>query len=127
MTYPAVVELIAQLHDAAQDPTDFIEGMTLADFMADKRTNQAVVMNFIIIGEIAARIMDRHPDFARTHHQIPWQGMRGMRNRIAHVYFEIHCQRRSDTAAVCRSNSAARTQARRPPISGAFLLFDPYI
>lgn len=89
MTYPAVVELIAQLHDAAQDATDFIEGMTLAEFMADKRTNQAVVMNLIIIGEIAARIMDRHPDFARTHDQVPWQGMRGMRNRIAHGYFEI--------------------------------------
>ena len=57
--------------------------------MADKRTNQAVVMNLIIIGEIAARIMDRHPDFARADHQIPWQGMRGMRNRIAHGYFEI--------------------------------------
>jgi len=63
--------------------------MTLAEFKADKRTNQAVVMNLIIIGEIAARIMDRHPDFARTHHQIPWQDMRGMRNRIAHGYFEI--------------------------------------
>ena len=86
MTYPAVVELIAQLHASAQDAIDFIEGMTLDEFMADKRTNLAVVMNLIIIGEIAARIMDRHPDFARAHHQIPWQGMR---NRIAHGYFEI--------------------------------------
>lgn len=89
MTYPAVGELIAQIHEAAQDACDFVEGMTLAEFIADKRTNQAVVMNLIIIGEIAARIMDRHPEFARTHHQIPWQGMRGMRNRIAHGYFEI--------------------------------------
>ena len=32
------------------------------------------------------------------------------------------CQRRRDSAAAGRSKSAARTQARRPPISGAFLL-----
>ena len=36
------------------------------------------------------------------------------------------CQRRRDFAADCRSKSAARTRARRPPISGAFLLFEPY-
>lgn len=86
MTYPAVAELIAHLQDAAQDAIAFIEGMTLADFIADKRTHQAVVMNLIIVGEIATRIMDRYPDFAHTHPQIPWQGMR---NRIAHGYFEI--------------------------------------
>jgi uncharacterized protein with HEPN domain len=89
MTYPAVVELIAHLHDAAQDAIAFIEGMTLADFIADKRTHQAVVMNLIIVGEIATRIMDRHAEFAHAHPHIPWQGMRGMRNRIAHGYFEI--------------------------------------
>jgi transposase-like zinc ribbon protein len=34
----------------------------------------------------------------------------------------LRCQRRRDVAAVGRSKSAARTQARRPPILGAFLL-----
>src|SRR5665648_988420 len=34
----------------------------------------------------------------------------------------VLCQRRSESAAACRSKSAARTQARKPPISGAFLL-----
>jgi hypothetical protein len=33
-----------------------------------------------------------------------------------------YCQRRKDFAAAGRSKSAAGTQARRPPISGAFLL-----
>ena len=32
------------------------------------------------------------------------------------------CQRRSESAAFFRSKSAARAQARRPVISGAFLL-----
>lgn len=33
--------------------------------------------------------MDRYPEFANTHPQIPWRNMRGMRNRIAHGYFDI--------------------------------------
>ena len=32
------------------------------------------------------------------------------------------CQRRSESAAAFRTKSAARMQAKRPPISGAFLL-----
>ena len=35
----------------------------------------------------------------------------------------INCQRRSESAATCRSKSAARTQAIEPPISGVLLLF----
>ncbi len=35
----------------------------------------------------------------------------------------VLCQRRRNFAAVCRSKSAARMQARGPPISGALLLF----
>ena len=33
--------------------------------------------------------MDRYPDFANAQAQIPWRSMRGMRNRIAHGYFDI--------------------------------------
>jgi uncharacterized protein with HEPN domain len=33
--------------------------------------------------------MDLCPDFANAHSQIPWRNMRGMRNRIAHGYFDI--------------------------------------
>ena len=33
--------------------------------------------------------MDRSPDFTVEHPQIPWRGMRGLRNRIAHGYFDL--------------------------------------
>jgi transposase-like protein len=45
-----------------------------------------------------------------------------MSEQHLHRYL-AECQRRRDYAAVGRSKSAARTQARRPPISGAFWLF----
>ena len=46
-------------------------------------------MNLIIIGEAATKVMDQQGEFAQAHPDIPWRSMRGMRNRIAHGYFEI--------------------------------------
>ncbi|MGY2175948.1 HepT-like ribonuclease domain-containing protein [Pseudomonas azotoformans] len=58
--------------------------------MEDRRTQQAVIMSLIIIGEASTKIMDQYPDFAAAHSQVPWRSMRGMRNRIAHGYFDIN-------------------------------------
>ncbi len=46
-------------------------------------------MNPIIIGEAASKVMDVHAEFAQQHPEVPWRSMRGMRNRIAHGYFDI--------------------------------------
>lgn len=63
--------------------------MSPSDFLADKRTQSAVVLCLIIIGEAATKIMDQYAEFAGQHPEIPWRNMRGMRNRIAHGYFDI--------------------------------------
>ena len=60
------------------------------DFLADKRTQQAVIMSLIIIGEAATKVMDSYAKFTLAHAQVPWRSMRGMRNRIAHGYFDIN-------------------------------------
>ena len=74
---------------AANDARRFIDGMSKEDFLADKRTQQAVVMSLVIIGEAAVRIMDKHSQFVADNSEIPWRGMRGMRNRVTHGYFDI--------------------------------------
>ncbi len=71
---------------AAKDALSFVKGLSKDEFLADKRTQQAVIMSLVIIGEAATKIMDQHAGFANGHPQIPW---RGMRSRIAHGYFEI--------------------------------------
>jgi uncharacterized protein with HEPN domain len=58
--------------------------------MEDKRTQHAVVMSLIIIGEAATKILDNYGAFAEVHGQVTWRHMRGMRNRIAHGYFDIN-------------------------------------
>ncbi len=43
----------------------------------------------MIIGEAANRLMQDYQAFTEGHPEIPWRGMKGMRNRIAHGYFDI--------------------------------------
>ena len=82
-------DYLQHMRQAAADAVGFVEGMSRDEFLADKRTQQAVVMSLIVLGEAATKVMDRYPDFANAHAQIPWRSMRGMRNRIAHGYFDI--------------------------------------
>ncbi len=67
-----------------------MEGLAKDDFLADKRTQQAVIMSLIIIGEAATKVMDGYADFIQTHADVPWRSMRNMRNRMAHGYFDIN-------------------------------------
>lgn len=77
---------------AIDDALSYIEGLEWADFLEDKRTQQACIMNVLIIGEAATKLMNEYPDFVAQHPQIAWRSMRGMRNRIAHGYFDINLQ-----------------------------------
>ena len=82
-------ELLEHISDSARLARSYVEGMSAEDFLVDARTQQAVVMNLVIIGEAATRLMQDHPGFVEKHPEIPWRNMKGMRNRIAHGYFDI--------------------------------------
>jgi uncharacterized protein with HEPN domain len=82
MSLSRLGDYLDQMLTAANDARRFIDGMSKEDFLADKRTQQAVVMSLVIIGEAAARIMDKHSQFVADNSEIPWRGIRGMRNRV---------------------------------------------
>ena len=90
MSENRLTDYIDHIHQAATDACSFTQGLSKDDFLADKRTQQAVIMNLIIIGEAATKLMDSNPDFTDAHPEVPWRSMRGMRNRIAHGYFDIN-------------------------------------
>ena len=90
MSDPRLADFLEHMQQAAADAITFTEGMSQDEFLADKRTQQAVIMSLIVLGEAATKVMDRYPDFANAHAQVPWRNMRGMRNRIAHGYFDIN-------------------------------------
>lgn len=90
MTTSRLGDYLEHIRKATTDAVSFVEGLSKEEFLEDRRTQQAVVMSLIIIGEASTKIMDQYPDFATRHAQIPWRSMRGMRNRIAHGYFDIN-------------------------------------
>ena len=85
-----LADYLDHMRQAASDACGFVEGLSKDDFLADRRTQQAVTMSLIVLGEAATKVMEGYPDFAAAHGEVPWRSMRGMRNRIAHGYFDIN-------------------------------------
>lgn len=83
-------DYIHHIQQAAIDARSFIDGIGKNDFLLDKRTQQAVMMSLIVIGEAATKVMDGYQAFAQSHPEVPWRSMRNMRNRMAHGYFDIN-------------------------------------
>jgi len=106
--------MLAQICRAAEDACGFIEGMSRDDFLADKRTQPAVVTSLVIIGEASARNMDRYPRFVAARPRLPWRSMRGMRNRIAHGCFELDPAIVRDTVRGALPDLLARIRAIAP-------------
>lgn len=92
-------DYLGHMEQAATDACTFVEGFGKEDFLDDKRTQQAVFMSLIIIGEAATKVMDGYAEFAQAHAQVPWRSIRNMRNRMAHGYFEINLDVVWDTVA----------------------------
>lgn len=74
---------ILEAIDAIRNYTD---GMNFEDFVADRKTVDAVVRNLTVIGEAAGRIPK---DIGENHPEIPWREMGDIRNFIVHEYFGI--------------------------------------
>lgn len=82
--YPAL--LLADMAQAVDEMSQFIEGHTYETFIKDIKTFRAVFACALILGEAAngldETIRAQAPD-------IEWHKIRGMRNRLAHEYFDI--------------------------------------
>lgn len=91
MTFDRIhlLEYIEQMEEAAQQATDFVVGLDKAKFLIDTKSQMAVSMALVILGEGVARILKLHPHIADDHPEIPWMKIKSMRNLVAHDYFEL--------------------------------------
>ena len=121
MTPNRLIDYLEHMQQAAMDACAFVQGMAREDFQQDKRTQQAVIMSLIIVGEAATKVMDSHADFAQEHPQVPWRGMRGMRNRMAHGYFDIDLDMVWNTVQNALPELLRQLSALRPPADSADL------
>ena len=83
-------DYLEHIRDAAIEARHLVEGMDKPAFLADRRTQLAIVALLSVIGEATGNIQRRHSEWVQAHPEIPWAKMRGQRNRIAHSYFDVH-------------------------------------
>ena len=75
---------------AARDILEFTKKLDLHSFTEDRRTRFAVERQLLVIGEAASHISEA---FREQHPDIPWAGIVGQRNVLAHDYGEILVER----------------------------------
>ncbi len=93
-----IASLLVRMREAAADAHRLIDGVDKSDFMGSMMLNRSVGMSLLMASEVAAQLLKSNPDFVADHPEFPWQAMRGMRNRIAHNYFDIDLEVVWDTA-----------------------------
>jgi len=80
-------ERLLHIRDAALKIEKFIAGLTEKDFRKSDLVQHGVINCLYIIGEAANRIT---PATREQFPDIEWDVIRGMRNRLAHAYFDIN-------------------------------------
>jgi uncharacterized protein with HEPN domain len=58
-----VDDYLSHMLEATRLAREYVQGLAKADFLQDRRTQQAVVLNLITIGEAAARIVSECKEF----------------------------------------------------------------
>jgi uncharacterized protein with HEPN domain len=84
-----VRDYLEHIAQAIANIRDYTAGMDAAAYLADRKTQDAVVRNFEVIGEACNNVTKCHAAFAASHAEIPWNFAYEMRNALAHGYFKI--------------------------------------
>lgn len=66
---------------ATERAISYVEGMTFDSFLDDTKTQDAAVLNLVVLSEAAKGIPS---DMRDSHSEIPWRQIAGFRNRVAH-------------------------------------------
>lgn len=84
-----IADLLDKILECASMIRSYMKELGESDFLRDRRTQDAVTMNLMALGEVASRLFRDHAHFLARFPDVEWHAMRGMRNRIAHGYFEL--------------------------------------
>jgi len=75
--------VLLDIAHAARLILDFTRGMNQTAFLADIKTQSAVLHQLMVIGEAVKRLS---PDFRASHPDVPWSLIAGMRDNLIHGY-----------------------------------------
>lgn len=80
---------------ASQKLADFLLSFDLDKFLSDQKTQSAVIMQLIVIGELAKKL----PQEIKNQIDLPWKLMAGFRDLAVHEYFELDLRQIWETAS----------------------------
>ena len=78
---------LGDINEAITRIEQYTKGFSYQTFLADTKTQDAVVRNLQIIGEAAKNIS---AEFKRQHRDIDWKAISGMRDKLVHQYFGVN-------------------------------------
>jgi uncharacterized protein with HEPN domain len=77
---------LTDIDDAISAIQSYSKDITYNQFLGDRKTREAITLNFVVIGEaikkIPLEVINRYPD-------VPWKEFAGMRDKMVHGYFQI--------------------------------------
>ena len=71
--------------DKANEAIDFCKGIPRKEFLKDNKTQSAVILKLIIIGEEAKKLSEK----VRSEVDLPWKMIISLRNIAIHEYFDV--------------------------------------
>jgi uncharacterized protein with HEPN domain len=77
---------LVDLLDASDAIARSLRGIAFDQFVGQPEKRDAILWNLMIIGEAATRLS---PDITGVLTEIPWDLIRGFRNRVVHGYFAL--------------------------------------
>lgn len=78
--------IIQKIIGYIDDVEKYVEGLQARDFLDDKKTITACAFTVSQIGELVKEIDD---ETINKYNTIPWNSIKGMRNRIIHDYENV--------------------------------------
>jgi uncharacterized protein with HEPN domain len=80
-------EYLADMVEAMQRIMDYTLELTYEEFLADRKTQDAVLRNLQVMGEAVKKLS---APVKQAHPHLPWKEMAGMRDKVVHDYFGIN-------------------------------------
>jgi uncharacterized protein with HEPN domain len=84
-----VADYLEHILQAIDNIMEYTADATLQGYLADRKTQDAVVRNLEVIGEASNNVVKHHPEFSAAHPEVPWRIAYEMRNALSHGYFTV--------------------------------------
>ena len=86
---PRLLDYLSHILEAIERIGRYTDDLGEVGFLRDGLIQDAVIRNVEVIGEASHNILNRFPDFADAHPEVPFAFAYQMRNAVAHGYFKV--------------------------------------